>query len=375
MRPEFPASGGQGASGEQLHVVIGLASMLEVHGGPSRSVPALAQALQGRGIQVSLTVANDPPRGLMHYAARLAQNLRVMPRALLHDQGIWMATSHVAASVAHRAQVPFMVSPRGMLEPWALRHRRLKKQVAWMLYQRRDLKRAALIHVTSEAEAQHVRQLGLNQPIAVIPNGVDSPAELPPRTRHVPKRILFLSRLHPVKGLPLLIEAWRRTQPVGWELIVAGRGEERYERELKTQVYAAGLQETIRFVGAASETEKWGFYRSAEVFVLPTLSENFGLVVAEALAAGVPVITTTAAPWQALVLHRCGWWVKPEVDALVTALSEATSLTTAARGEMGDNGQAFVNAHLSWDHVAIKMAQVYTWILDGGDMPHDIYDG
>jgi glycosyltransferase involved in cell wall biosynthesis len=244
-----------------------------------------------------------------------------------------------------------------------------------MLYQRRDLKRAALIHVTSEAEAQHVRQLGLNQPIAVIPNGVDSPAELPPRTRHVPKRILFLSRLHPVKGLPLLIEAWRRTQPVGWELIVAGRGEERYERELKTQVYAAGLQETIRFVGAASETEKWGFYRSAEVFVLPTLSENFGLVVAEALAAGVPVITTTAAPWQALVLHRCGWWVKPEVDALVTALSEATSLTTAARGEMGDNGQAFVNAHLSWDHVAIKMAQVYTWILDGGDMPHDIYDG
>lgn len=125
----------------------------------------------------------------------------------------------------------------------------------------------------------------------------------------------------------------------------------------------------VEWVGEVDEMAKWDLYGSADLFVLPTFSENFGIVVAEALASGVPVVTTTAAPWGALAEHRCGWWVDVGVEPLAEALREATALSDAARHTMGRRGRALVEERYSWAHVAEQMRTAYGWVTGNGDRP------
>lgn len=327
------------------------------HGGPSRTVPSLVQALQAVGCPARLAVWDQG-----RPAAPVAPTL-------LHDHGLWRPSNHAAVGAARRAGVPLVISPRGMLEPWALRHRRWKKRAAWVLYQRRDLRHAAVLHVTSEGEAESVRRLGLRNPLAVIPNGVDLPDAQPPPPRKELRRALFLSRFHPKKGLPLLIEAWAQVQPPGWELVLAGPDEGGHQAAVEAQARQRGLNGSVRFAGPVEDNDKWALYRSADLFVLPTHSENFGLVVAEALAAGVPVITTRGAPWAALETHRCGWWTDIGATPLATALREAIALPDEARQEAGRRGRRYVEANLSWTHVARQMVAVYEWTMHGGRRP------
>lgn len=260
-----------------------------------------------------------------------------------------------------------------MLEPWALAHRRWKKRVAWRLYQRHDLARAALLHATSDAEASSIHRLGLRVPVVVVPNGVHVPPALPERQHGTLRRALFLSRLHPVKGLPLLIEAWARVRPAGWELVIAGPNEESHRAEIEALVRQAGVSEAVTFAGTVPEADKWALYRSADLFVLPTHSENFGLVVAEALGAGVPVLTTRGAPWRELETHRCGWWTDVSVDAIATALADATARSRADLDAMGARGRALVLERYGWDDVARQMKAVYEWILGRGDRPSCVH--
>jgi glycosyltransferase involved in cell wall biosynthesis len=257
-----------------------------------------------------------------------------------------------------------------MLAPWALHHRRWKKRIAWWLYQRRILAGAALLHATSMAERRDIRAAGLRNPIAVIPNAVDIPASLPERKRVSPnRRVLFLGRLHPVKGLDNLLEAWANVRPVDWELTLAGPDEEGYRAKLEAIIGQRGLANDVRFVGSVEGEDKWKLYRSADLFVLPTKSENFGIAIAEALACGLPVITTKGAPWQELLTHRCGWWTEIGVEPLAHALREATTLTEAQRREMGERGRQLVEQKYTWPAAAGKMLAVYEWMLGRKEEP------
>lgn len=351
-------------------------------GGPPRTISALATGLGQLGAEVTVfaladgapeeAVVPDPDVARTRFVERgrggggqLRGELISESPELIHDHGLWLPSNHAAAVAAARLRVPRVVSTRGMLEPWARQHRRWKKALAWLAFQRRDLHASAALHATAASEAANLRDLGLRQPIAVIPNGVSVPGDLAAHDkeeRGAPRRALFLSRIHPKKGLPLLLDVWAALALKGWELIIAGPDEGGHRAELETQAIRLGLQ-NVQFEGEVTDVEKWSLYRSADLFVLPTYSENFGVVVAEALATGVPVVTTTGAPWADLESRRCGWWVTPTFDSLRGALQVATAASDTERRAMGGRGRTLVEERYAWETIAAQMLAVYEWLL------------
>ena len=379
-------------------VVHVLASTRADHGGTSRSVPALCEALDEEGVDVHLVTAvpKDPspdqepilPSGDVHLHrieenTRLQRTLRsplqfyrrlwsvvedVRPD-VIHDHGAWLPSNAVAAWVARRADVPLVSAPRGMVTEWSLSHRAGKKRAAWHLYQKPVFRQASLFHATAPAEADDLRALGMTQPIAVVPNGVEMPDARPEGEAIAGKRALFLSRIHPKKGLPMLLDAWADVRPEGWTLELVGPSENEHRAELEAQAAELGLDGEVVFAGPVDDADKWHKYAAADLFVLPTHSENFGIVVAEALAAEVPVLTTTGAPWQELEDHDCGWWVAPEPDAIREALATATGQERDNLVAMGRRGRALVESTYTWRAVGQRMKQAYEWLLGEGSRP------
>jgi glycosyltransferase involved in cell wall biosynthesis len=181
--------------------------------------------------------------------------------------------------------------------------------------------------------------------------------------------MLFLSRIHPKKGLPMLIDAWETVRPEGWRLVIAGPSERGHRAEIEAKIEASGLSENLEVIGPVENHEKWEIYRKSDVFVLPTHSENFGVVVAEALASGIPAITTTGAPWEILEKHDCGWWVEPTVGALTEAISDSVQRTDEERLAMGKRGRQLVTQKYSWSSVSSRLQRAYHWVLEGGTRP------
>jgi glycosyltransferase involved in cell wall biosynthesis len=304
------------------------------------------------------------------FPALLRERCRTGRIDVLHDTGLWLPSNHTVARLARESRLPFIVSPRGMLASWAIRLRGWKKHLAWALYQRRDLQSAKVLHATSTAEAKDFRELGFSQPIAMIPNGVDLPDWPVARQQNEAQRVaLFLSRIHPVKGLVNLVRAWAQVRPQNWRVVVAGGNENSHQAEVEAVVREFGLSPSFSFVGPVDGQAKWELYRSADLFVLPSHSENFGLVIAEALASGLPVITTKGTPWELLWRERCGWWVEVGVEPLAQALREAFALGDIERREMGGRGRRVVEQEYTWTAVAKQMASVYRWLLGQTDRP------
>jgi glycosyltransferase involved in cell wall biosynthesis len=361
-----------------MKVFIAGTSFAATYGGPAVSVARLAVALTDVGVEVGVwapdgSAITSPFLAPDATAVRLAGTERdALNRFagvdVLHDNGIWLPHNHRLAALALRRGIPKIVSVRGMLEPWALHHRRLKKSLAWWLYQRRDLKRAQSLHATSEAEAANIRGHDLGVPVCVIPNGVDLP-ELhgAPRTKGDrrsdglggPRVALFLGRIHPVKGLPMLINAWARVRPAGWVLKIAGPDEAGHRAAVEDVVANSGLRGCVEFVGPLEAEAKSFAFEQAELFILPTHSESFGMVIAEALAHGLPVLTTTRAPWPLLRRRNCGWWVEPDVEAIAAALRLATSLDSSVLRQMGARGRALAIEGFGWTHIARQFVAVY----------------
>jgi glycosyltransferase involved in cell wall biosynthesis len=245
-----------------------------------------------------------------------------------------------------------------------------------MLYQKRDLAAARVLCATSMDEATSMRECGLEQAVAVVPIGVHVP-ELRGRRceKSGPRTALFVSRIHPVKGLLLLVEAWKRVRPRDWRVIVAGPDEGGHRRVVEKAVGAAGLERVFEFTGPVRGEAKEALFQGADFLILPTMSENFGVVVAEALANCLPVITTTGAPWRGLVDHSCGWWVRPKASELANAIHEATELSDRERETMGARGRLWMEREFSWPSVAQRMLSVYEWILRGGHAPECVIQG
>lgn len=367
---------------ESMKIVFSIPSLGLERGGPSRCVPALAAALaETPGLEVRLVTLLPrgetfrPPaavRPLVRPTTTHAGFSRALHHALsgpgprfLHDNGTWTAPNLLAAAAARSAGAPLVLSPHGMLEPWALDQHRLKKQLALGLYQLRVLNQAAMLHATADQEAINLRAIGCRPPIAVVPNMVDPPADLPRRPTRGPRRALFLSRIHPKKGLPDLMRAWAALRPAGWELRVVGPDEGGHRREVEALALELGLGQSVSFHGPVGDEEKWRAMAAADLFVLPSHSENFGIVVAEALAAGAPVLTTTATPWRLLEQEGCGWWIPPGLEALTAALDRCLALPPARLAEMGAVGRAAAAARFSPAAVAASMASAYRWLHSG----------
>ena len=340
-----------------LHTVAGWRSTIPMSGD---TVQRHRQDFPTWPILGRLCLSADLHRALLAEAASLD---------VLHAHGLWLMANIYPGWVAQASGLPLVVSPRGMLGAAALRFSRIPKRLCWRLLQERVARSAACLHATSHAELAEIRAMGLVNPVAVIRNGVDL---TPPATAPAPalRTVLALGRIHPKKGLDILLRAWRRVEQErpGWRLRIVGPDEGGHAASL------AALAQELGVTSLSLEEPLFGeartaAYQSAEIFVLPSLNENFALTVAEALAAGVCVIASKGVPWAELDTQGCGWWIDHGVDALEATLLHATQLPAAELREKGARGRAWMAEAFSWQAVAAEMTLVYRWLAEQGDRP------
>lgn len=378
----------------------------------------------------------------------------------LHLHGLWLPILRNSSIWAQNESVIWVCSPHGMLMPWALNHKKWKKRLAYLLYQKRILQNTTAFHACSEQEAQNLRRMGLKQPIAVIPNGVRLPnledggmkvgnlkpevesggmkvgdlraenltesdsLEMVNRERFVPegfqrrvpngrlcnkpeggrfvgksleasslspqlsalkpqssnlipprKTAFFLSRINPVKGLPMLLDAWKSVAPEGWQLVIAGNDDENHLPIVEAKIRELGLADQVTLLGPLFGEAKDQAFREADLFLLPSFSENFGIVVTEALSYQVPVLTTTGCPWQILEDRGCGWWVDPNPKGIESGLRAALGTSDAERVVMGQRGRQLVEEKYQWPEIADKFYRFYDWVHRGGAKPGFLFEG
>lgn len=257
--------------------------------------------------------------------------------------------------------VSIVLTPHGMLEPWILkRNYWTRKLPAILLYQRRAVKQCDLLIATAEEERNHILQLGWNQKVALVRNGIDVERIVPKTEYKAPKELLFLSRIHPKKGLDLLIGALADFLPNSpFHLTIAGTGEDSYVGQLKEKVHALGLDASVTFVGPVYGDRKWQLLRDTDVVVLPTYSENYGLIVAEALASGTPVITTTGTPWRSLVENACGWWVEPDQKSIENVLWNLSLKSAEELKKMGERARRVAEMDCAISKKVHELYQLY----------------
>jgi glycosyltransferase involved in cell wall biosynthesis len=251
---------------------------------------------------------------------------------------------------------------------------KIKKRLAWHIFQRRDLRLADAFRATSEMEAEEIRRHGYTQPIAVIPNGVVTPEPTTSTETNRPKKVmLFLSRVHPKKGLENLFMAWKKAKmSEEWILKIVGPVSPAYRDSLEQKIHLLDLSEAIHFFPPTDDEDKWDYYREADLFVLPSFSENFGIVVAEALVAGTPVLTTTGTPWNDLTRDGIGWVVEPTVESLFNGLMEVRGRSIDSLSEMGINARKWATARFSWQEVGKEMSCFYEWLVNRGERPNSV---
>lgn len=283
---------------------------------------------------------------------------------VVHCNCCWMPDSALTQKWAQEKGYKVVLTPHGMLEPWIMqRHYYSKKVPALWLYQRRAVKEADMLHATAESEKEHLLQLGWNDKIMIVPNGIDVDSIQMKSSWKRTGNILFLSRIHPKKGINYLIEALAKLGG-NYNCIIAGEGEASYIEELKRLADKLGVAERVKFVGGVYRDEKWKLFRHADVFVLPTHSENFGIVVAEALASGTPVITTVGTPWEELNTRLCGWWTEIGTKPILTALRSFANCSEQELEQMGRNGRRLIEEKYSSKAEAEGMVEMYKKLLD-----------
>lgn len=373
------------------HLVHIVPSLEERHGGPSKSARALANHLASAGDEVRLLATEDAPGSFVHHEddqAHLEAFPRLAPRWLcrspglrqqllrsagdcFHHHSLWLLTLRYATEAARRHGRPLVISPRGMMSPWAWQHRRLRKQLASWLVHPGAFRQAAGWHATSTEEADDIRALDFRQPICVAPNGVALPSEtelataraawleILPSARQRPVA-LFYSRLHRKKRVRELIDLWLSTTRGDWLLLVAGMAEEYNAAELTTEFAARGVTERVHILDSTGHPPP---YAIASLFLLPSHSENFGLVIAEALAAGVPTVVTDTTPWSGLNANSAGWCV-PWEDYPGT-LQQALALDVTRLQTMGAAGHAWMERDYSWSRAAGLLREFYASLLNG----------
>lgn len=362
------------------HVIAGCS---HESSGTSYFITNACEALVRSGVAVSLHALGAPnlkgvevynyPRakgvlGKFGWSHQMLDGLRIAARGVdvIHTNGVWLMTNVYPAWVKPRKLV---VSPHGMLSPWALGHSKWKKKIFGWLWQNAALKSADMFFATSEKECEEIRDAGYRQPVAVIPIGIDVPAEESKKQKSVGelKKIVFLGRLHQVKAIDRLLEAWNLCRAEGWEIVIAGP-DAGAKGELESLIAAKKIPRA-RIVGELLGSDKEKFLHEADVLALVSHTENFGASVVEALSVGTPVLTTKGTPWRGVVENGCGWWVENSVEQLAETLKRIVEMPQSALSEMGVRGREWMRRDFSWDAVGTKMKVAYEWLVSGGERP------
>lgn len=287
---------------------------------------------------------------------------------VVHVNCCWLPLCSLVQKWSQNRGVKVVLSPHGMLEPWIVkRNYWTKKLPALLLYQKKAIKSADLIHATAESEKENILKLKYNDKVAVVPNSVDLSEIKLKDEWSIKRQALFLSRVHVKKGVELLIDAVTELRRGGECLdvsfIVAGEGDKEYREGIQRRIVESGLQDVVKLVGGIYGEQKWMAYRNADVFVLPTFSENFGIAIAEALASGTPVITTQGTPWKDLETDSCGCWIKTDVKSLADALRKMLSLNEIELKTLGFNARRLIERKYSAEQTAKRMFELYKSLM------------
>lgn len=336
--------------------------------------PADDWAIGREGSMVRERVPIQGPR-LLSYAPGLATLLESLGPQLVHQHGAWQLPGVVAAHFCRGKSLPLVLSPHGMFAAVGMASHRGRKAAAWVAYQRGVSTAADLIHATSISEMTAVRDLGLRNPVAVIPLGVEVSSTLPAKRSKDIRRALYLGRLDPLKGVGDLVEAWAAVRPASWTLTIAGPDHRGYATNLGHLVATHGLHGVVELRGPVWGGDRDALLESADLLVLPSYSENFGLVVAEALAAAVPVIATTSTPWQCLEDEACGWLVPRGAKGLAFGLAAACASDDDTLRTMGFRGWHMARSRFNWDRIGADFHHAYRWLCGGGDRPACVHLG
>ncbi len=330
--------------------------------------------------------ALDPAGPRSFGYAPFSRALDAFQPELLHVHGLWMYPSLAARRWAQRRRAPCVISAHGMLDRWALANSRWKKRVASVLFERRNLERAACLHAITSAEREAMRAFGLRAPICVIPNAVDLPRagaayDAPPWTPEPERQVLlYLGRLHPKKGLLPLIEGWHLASEAEprfgreWRLVIAGWDQSHFSDLLQRRVAELGLEHEIHFPGPQFGRAKDAAYHHAAAFVLPSFSEGLPLVVLEAWAHRLPVLMTPECALPIGFAREAALRIEPHPASIRDGLLQLARLTQDERQLLGENGHRLVAADYTWPAVAADMRRVYEWLLQRAPRPTSIQE-
>jgi poly(glycerol-phosphate) alpha-glucosyltransferase len=325
--------------------------------------------LWGHVQTASFVVKGTPAFG---YAPQLAEGLERSNADILHIHGLWMYPS-VAAIRWSNKRKPYIVSPHGMLDPWALRNSQWKKRISAIVYEARHLRGAACLHALNLAEAKAIRDFGLKNPICVIPNGVDLPECTEPRPRGQTHTLFYLGRLHPKKGLRRLLEAWslmrKEAEHSGWRLAIAGWDQAGHLAELQELAARLHLESSVSFEGPYFGNAKADRFNAVSAFILPSLSEGLPMTILEAWSWGLPVLMTPECNLPEGADAGAAIMMTPEVESIANAMRQLFSMSDIERERMGSNGITLVAERFRWPRIAEQMADVYDWALGVGPGP------
>ena len=363
-----------------LHVITGMARAA----GTSVFCGEALRALAERGHDCRLWVRHAAPDDYPTPAPILTAPPTDWRPDVVHIHALWTPWLFRAFLWAKRRRIPVVWSPHGMLAPWAMAHKRWKKVLPWWLYQRSALRHANLLHATTDLEARWIRDLGFRLPIAEVPLGTDFSAGGPPLAAR-PHSVLFVGRIYPVKGLDLLLRAWATLAPAlrdEWRLVLVGPDQAGHRAELLALAQTLGLNTQVAaldsaraaevtFTGPLYGKDKVAAYHAAQLLVLPSHTENFGVIIPDALASGMPAIASAATPWVILAERGCGAQFELTPESLAATLTRFLSLTDAERQAMGERGQALVRERYTWPAIGHALESAYQSILpkDTGDTP------
>jgi poly(glycerol-phosphate) alpha-glucosyltransferase len=319
---------------------------------------------------------------------------------LLYAATLWKYPSWAALQWVERTGKPMMVAPHGSLDEWALKNAAWKKRIAAVLFKDRQLRKAACIRALCQSEADSIRAYGLTQPIAIIPNGVDLPDFIESSDEGRGSRacdqssgrktLLFLGRIHPKKGIPNLIRAFKKaidsrrsTFDAPWQLVIAGWDQGGHEAELmklcqelglsfeRREPKAEGRKSAARvvFFGPAFGGNKKSLLRTADAFVLPSFSEGLPMSVLEAWSYQLPVVMTPECNLPEGFAADAAIRIETGAESIAQGLDTLFSMSASDLQAMGAKGRALVEERFTWKTIAAQMREVYDWMLGGGAKP------
>ena len=297
----------------------------------------------------------------------LEEEISSLKNPIIHIHGMWTPFTYFAYLIASKLKIPYVFSPHGGLMPYALKKSHFKKILALKIYQKKILIDAELIITSSKEESISLSIFVKDKPIKAIPHGIIIPDKVYKKKslkqNYRKKRCLFLGRINPSKGIKELIETWKKLNNKEWELIIAGIAEDLpYLNVIKKLSSQNKNNINIEFVGEVRGRKKNNLFKSSDLFVLPTKTENFGLVIAEAMAYGLPIITTKGAPWKVIKENNLGWWIETNDESLLIALKEATDMKSSDLIDIGNRARFYAKKNLNWEKMGLNYLQTYNLI-------------